>query len=92
MPFFRHAGAAQRRVHLSETPQSIDFRCIERLCALNNQLNFDSFSSSTPYKSLILPTGRCKARNPILSFEKVRIRTIEFRWRLPDEAERHCPT
>jgi hypothetical protein len=79
-------------VRLSETIQPVDFRRIELLYVLKDQLNLNSFSSSPPYKSLILPTGRCKARDPILSFEKVRIRTNEFRWRLPDEAERHRPT
>ena len=36
----------------------------------------------------MLPTGRCKAHHPILGFEKVRIRTNESRWRLPDDVER----
>jgi hypothetical protein len=52
-------------------------------------LNLKSLVSSTPYKSLILPTGRRKAHHPILSFEKVRNRTNESRWRLPNEVERH---
>jgi hypothetical protein len=71
------------------TIHAIDFCRTALHYLLIKLLNLKSIESSPPYKSLMLPTGRCKARPPILSFEKVHIRTNESRWRLPDEPERH---
>src|SRR6185369_10470762 len=58
---------------------------------LNNLLFLQDNFFSPPYKSLIPPTGRCKARRPILRFETAPMRRPNFEWSFIDDPERRSP-